>query len=290
MQTITLTCVRCLLGLVLVVQLPGTLAFAQGKDEKGGGYYSDAQIYGSRPRVDREMHVGHIGVTGIEARIYKGVILKVEKTQPDSPAHGKLKKGDVINGINGIPLKGKNPFVTLGNALTEAEASDGKMVFDVKSGEGAASKKVEVIIPVLGSYSKAWPLNCEKSEKIIRQAAEFYADKKKFQHKGVGGAMACLFLLSTGDDKYLPRVKEYFAEFVKNPSGIGDHTWNNGYNGIACAEYYLRTGDSSVIPVLQHFCDDAKERQKFGCGWTHWGKGINPGYVAGGLMNPAGSQ
>ena len=290
MQTITLTCVRCLLGLVLVVQLSGTLAFAQGKDEKGGGYYSDAQIYGSRPRVDREMHVGHIGVTGIEARIYKGVILKVEKTQPDSPAHGKFKQGDVINGINGIPLKGKNPFVILGNALTEAEASDGKVVFDVKSGEGAASKKVEVIIPVLGSYSKAWPLNCEKSEKIIRQAAEFYADKKKFQHKGVGGAMACLFLLSTGDDKYLPRVKEYFAEFVKNPSGIGDHTWNNGYNGIACAEYYLRTGDSSVIPVLQHFCDDAKERQKFGCGWTHWGKGINPGYVAGGLMNPAGSQ
>ena len=80
MQTITLTCVRCLLGLVLVVQLPGTLVFAQGKDEKGGGYYSEAQIYGSRPRVDREMHVGHIGVTGIEARIYKGVILKVEKT------------------------------------------------------------------------------------------------------------------------------------------------------------------------------------------------------------------
>ncbi|MDP6356489.1 MAG: DUF6288 domain-containing protein, partial [Planctomycetota bacterium] len=289
MQTRTLTWVRCILCIELSVVFLGTLVRAEGKKVKGDGYYSEAQIFGSRPRVDREMHVGHIGVTGVIARIYKGVILTVEKTQPDTPAHGKFKKGDVITGINGISLKGKNAFVTLGNALTKAEASDGKMIFEIQS-DDAASKKVEVVIPVLGSYSKTWPLNCDKSKKIIRQAAEFYANKKKFRQQGVGGAMACLFLLSTGDDKYLPHVKEYFAGFVKNVNGIGDHTWNNGYNGIACAEYYLRTGDSSVMPVLQYFCDNAKERQKFGCSWTHWGRGIGPGYVAGGLMNPAGAQ
>ena len=61
-------------------------------------------------------------------------------------------------------------------------------------------------------------------------------------------------------------------------------------NGIACGEYYLRTGDASVLPILQHYCDDAKARQKFGRGWTHWGQEVNPGYVAGGLMNPAGAQ
>ena len=289
MQTRTLTWVRCILCIELSVVFLGTLVRAEGKKVKGAGYYSEAQIFASRPRVDREMHVGHIGVTGVVARIYKGVILTVEKTQPKTPAHGKFKKGDVITGINGISLKGKNAFVTLGNALTKAEASDGKMIFEVQSDE-AASKKVEVVIPVLGSYSKTWPLNCEKSKKIIRQATEFYADRKKFKQQGVGGAMACLFLLSTGDDKYLPRVKEYFAGFVKNVNGIGDHTWNNGYNGIACAEYYLRTGDTSVMPVLQYFCDNAKERQKFGCSWNHWGRGISPGYVAGGLMNPAGAQ
>ena len=102
-------------------------------------------------------------------------------------------------------------------------------------------------------------------------------------------ALACLFLLSTGDDKYLPRVKAYFDAFPKEVRKIGDHTWNNGYNGIACGEYYLRTGDASVLPILQYYCDDAKERQKFGCGWTHWGQEVHPGYVAGGLMNPAGA-
>ena len=285
----TATYVRCFLRASLSVVFLGTLAFPEGKDEEAP-YYSEPQVYGSRPRVDREMHVGQIGVTGVHARIYKGVVLKVEKTEPGTPAHGKFEKGEIITGINGVPLKGRNAFVTLGNALTKAEASDGKMVFDVQAAGGAPSKKVELVIPVLGAYRETWPLKCEKSRKIIKQAAEFYADTAKFSQGGVGGAMACLFLLSTGDDKYLPRVKEYFAPFVANPGGIGDHTWNNGYNGIACAEYYLRTGDKSVMPVLQYFCDDAKERQKFGCCWTHWGKGISPGYVASGLMNPAGAQ
>jgi hypothetical protein len=96
--------------------------------------------------------------------------------------------------------------------------------------------------------------------------------------------------LSTGDDQYLPVVKAYFDAFPSDVSKIGDHTWNNGYNGIACAEYYLRTGDKSVLPILQYYCDNAKERQCFESGWQHWGRTINPRYVAGGLMNPAGAQ
>jgi hypothetical protein len=41
---------------------------------------------------------------------------------------------------------------------------------------------------------------------------------------------------------------------------------------------------------MQHYCDDAKARQMFECGWTHWGYGVSPGYVAGGLLNAAGAQ
>ena len=71
---------------------------------------------------------------------------------------------------------------------------------------------------------------------------------------------------------------------------VGDHTWHNGYNGILAGEYYLRTGDKAVLPLLQAFCDNARDRQQFGIGWGHWGRGVNPGYVAGGLMNPASAQ
>jgi hypothetical protein len=72
---------------------------------------------------------------------------------------------------------------------------------------------------------------------------------------------------------------------------IGEHTWHNGYNGVACAEHYLRSGDESVLPILQYYCDDARKRQMFGIGWAHWGGGANPAYEAGGgMMHCAGNQ
>ncbi len=275
------------------------IAAAQAPSE----YYTQPQVYGTRPNPAGECELGPIGATGIEARIYKGVTVTVEGTQTNTPADGKFAKGDVITGVNGVSLKGKNPFVVLGTALTKAEAANGVLTFDIKSAKDGQAKKVTIKIPVLGTYSKTFPLKCSKSNKIIKQAAEFYSAKDRLKGHKFFNALACLFLLSTGDDAYVPRVKEYFSQFLKSPDGwaketwdddvkgIGDMTWDNGYNGIACAEYYLRTGDKSVLPILQHYCDDARDRQYWGKGWTHWGQGINPSYEgAGGLMNAAGNQ
>ena len=256
----------------------------------GEAYYTEERVFQSRPDPTHERFFGGIGTTGLKPRIYPGVVLKVEEMAPGSPSEGKFAKGETLTGINGTALKGLNPFVVMGNALTKAEATDGRMVFEVTSADGKTQRKETVTIPVLGAYSKTWPLDCTKSKRIIAEAAAFYADPKKFNEDGIPGALVCLFLLSTGDDKYLPRVKAYFDAFPKDVRAIGEHTWNNGYNGIACGEYYLRTGDASVLPILQYYCDDAKDRQKFGRGWTHWGQGVSPGYVAGGLMNPAGAQ
>lgn len=284
---------RCILGIICGLSVIAFQCIAAA--DASNDYYTEEHVYLSRPKTDSEMSFGHIGVTGLKVRIYRGVVVKVEGTEPNTPAAGKFKTGDIITGINNEALKGRNPFVLLGSALTKAEGTDGAMLFDVQDGKNASPSKVAVTIPVLGAYGATWPLHCNKSSKIIQQAAEYYATSKEFKNKyfavkGIGGALACLFLLSTGDDKYIPCVKEYFAQFLPNTKAIGDHTWNNGYNGIACAEYYLRTGDKDVLPILEHFCEDAKSRQKFGCSWTHWGLGVNPRYVAGGLMNPAGAQ
>jgi hypothetical protein len=265
----------------------------------GESYYNEPQVYQSRPRVDKEMALDCIGATGIKARFYPGVVLRVESIYPDSPAEGKLKPGQIISGVNGTLFKGSNPIVILGKAITAAEGSDGVLAFMVKDDEDGDVSTVAIQIPVLGSYSDTWPLKCEKSDRIIKQAADYYAKDPTFRQKyfgdksengGIPSALACLFLLSTGDDEYIPVVKQYFEGFPQPLSKIGDHTWNNGYNGIAVAEYYLRTGDKRVLPILQYYCDNAKERQCFGCGWQHWGRSINPRYVAGGLMNPAGCQ
>lgn len=277
------------ISLLLPLATAGTAAAQRPVD-----YYTEPQVFGMRPNPGGEKELGPIGVTGIEARIYRGVKVTVEDTRPGTPAHGRFSKGDVILGVNGTMLQGRHPLVVLGSALTDAEATDGVLTFDIKRGDEAETRSVTVKVPVLGAYSKTFPLNCGKSRQIIRKAAEFYAGKDRLEKHDFLNALACLFLLSTGDDQYLPRVKEYFAQFL-NPDGsakpLGDNTWHNGYNGVACAEYYLRTGDRSVLPILQHYCNDARDRQMYGIGWSHWGYGANPAYEAGGgLMHCAGTQ
>jgi hypothetical protein len=281
---------KCLLVVSVVVIMLGTLITVAGAAE----YYTEPQVYGSRPNPAGEYDLGPIGASGIMTRIYKDVAVTVEGTRPNTPAHGKFNKGDIIVGVNGALLKGKNPLVILGMALTKAEATDGVLAFDVKPGKDAAVRKVTIKIPVLGAYSKTFPLNCAKSKKIIKQAAQFYSGKDRLKSHDLHNALACLFLLSTGDDTYVPRVKEYFSQFLNKDGsvkGVGNHSWYNGYNGVACAEYYLRTGDRSVLPILQHYCDDARDRQAYGIGWGHWGYGVTPAYEAGGgMQHAAGNQ
>lgn len=248
-------------------------------------YYTEPPVFNLRPDPKSESNFGIVGVTGLKLRVYPGVVLKVEGTVPGSPAEGKFAKGEIVSGVNGVAHKGRNPYVVFGQALTHAEATDGKLVFDVLSTDGK-EKKVALEIPVLGAYSPTWPLDCKKSQAIVKQAAEFYAKNEK---GGVEGGLRCLFLLSTGDDQYLPAVKTYLNKLGANVKGIGDCTWSRGYNGLACAEYYLRTGDESVLPLLKHICEDAISGQAYGISWAHGTHRCNPGYMDG-IMNAAAIQ
>jgi HEAT repeat protein len=272
--------------------------WAGGASSKEDPFYTQAQIFSLRPNSKKEREFGCVGATGLVLWIHPGVQLKVEKTLPGSPADGKFTVGDLVVAVNGRSLKGLNPFSSLGHHLTTAEGTDGKMIFEVIS--QGKKKEVLVNIPVLGSYSNTWPKNCSKSKTIITKAKNYYGSLKFNTNEnrspgddatdhGVGGALVNLFLLSTGDDHYLKNVRSYLEYFLKNLDKIGHHTWNNGYNGLLTAEYYLRTGDRSVLPILQYYCDAARDTQFYGVGWNHWGTSINPRYM-GGLMNPAGAQ
>lgn len=258
-----------------------------GNSSLGGGYYTEPPHFSLRPNPGAETNFGCVGATGLMLRVYPGVVLKVEDMIPQSPAAGKFTKGEIISGINGVAIKGRNPYHLLGQALTSAEAGNGKMDFEVLSQEGAQPKKVVVDIPILGAYSQTWPLKCKKSETIIKNAAAYYASHKV---GGVEESLRLLFLLSTGDDQYLPLVKARIEEISKNIQGLGNCTWNNGYTGILCAEYFLRTGDATALPILQYLCDNARDGQAYGVAWAHTSFTCNPGYVAGGILNAASAQ
>ena len=90
---------------------------------------------------------------------------------------------------------------------------------------------VNLSIPVLGSYSATWPLSCPKSDAIVQQAADYYADEGIHGPRTVDAAFQALFLLSTGNDDYLDEVADYVGG--KSPPGEGDvSNWALGDIGI----------------------------------------------------------
>jgi C-terminal processing protease CtpA/Prc len=89
-----------------------------------------------------------VGVTGILAEI-KGGVLSVTKTQPDTPAAGKLKGGDVLLAVDGASLEIQDPRHPLGFAINKAEGRDGKMTFAIR--RGGEKRSVTIRLKAIGS-------------------------------------------------------------------------------------------------------------------------------------------
>lgn len=234
--------------------------------------------------------LGSLGPTGVEIAIQRDQTMKVTGVQAGSPAEGRFENGQVITAINGkkMPADPLDQAKLLSDLINSAEGSDGILKFTVGGNE------VGIKIPVLGTYSKTWPVNCEKSHKIIRAHADYLARLAKQQglhaHTLYDG-LAILALLSTGEDKDLDVVRGIYGQRMKGftATETGSHSWHNGYQGMAACEYYLRTGDKSVMPLIDAICESARKWQVHG-GWSHWATSVNTQYTAGGLMNPAGTN
>lgn len=229
---------------------------------EGSSYYKEGYrpIYNPYPTDvgragNRSWTVRYFGPVGIGIDLKRpGMTMEINNIEEGSPAEktGKLKKGQIIESINGVVLKDIDPRIILGNIITKAEATDGVIDLKIK-GEG----NVRVQIPVMGAYSETWPVNCPKSDKIVRQLADLIATEEEPSWGSV------IFLLSTGEEKDLNVVRKW----MQNMENIGDITWQLGYQGIGVCEYYLRTGDESVLPAIKQGAEDLKERMYNG-GWS----------------------
>jgi hypothetical protein len=245
-------------------------------------------LYAKAPRGDQPLPPYQMGITGIHVIPGKDKPeVTVGSTEPGSPAAGTFQTGDVILAVNGVKLALPDSRVQLGGAITMAEASDGKLMFIVN--RGGATQQVTIDIPVLGAYSKTWPVDCAKTRKIVDTAAAHAAGRFKsgeLSFAGREGSLTVLFLLSTGRPEHVAVVRDVIQPYAKTVESVGSHTWNNGFKSLALAEYYLRTGDELALKPLKLIVDDSYERMTHG-GWGHWDY-PNPGYVRSGLVNAAG--
>jgi len=243
--------------------------------------------------------IGNFGPTGIEIDVKNDGLVHVTAVQPGSPADGLIEPGQIIERVHGVKMPDQlwEQLELLGGIITAAETLDGTIRLAVRQDQGQP-REVELQIPVLGPYAENPPIKCPKTSKIIAanaawlraQAADEAGLRRLSQHRHTNG-MAILSLLSTGTDEDLAVVRAIYAERMKDfkQTDTGPHSWHNGWQGMAACEYHLRTGDNSVMPLINAICESARKYQVNG-GWTHWATGVNPQYVGGGLLNAAGTN
>lgn len=245
-------------------------------------FYREASgLFSTRPDEKSSLqNIKRFGPVGIGIDLIQPAFtMRISHVEEGSPASkaGKLAAGQIIETLNGRKLADIDPRIQLGKIVTDAEATDGIISFKIKG----ISKPIDVKIPVLGSYSETWPLNCPKSEKIVRNFANYLSQPDA--NPGFGG-IGMLFLLSTGDPKDLEPVRSWARKAANQPH---TYAWYLGYGGIPLCEYYLRTGDKEVLPGIQRWVDNAVKGQYLDA-WA--GRGGVPSVTYGnGHLNAGGT-
>ena len=230
----------------------------------------------------------NFGATGCQGWFYWDRFF-VCTVDTGSPADGILQTGDYIIKANGESFPGgEDPRPTFGRALTEAEAKGGKLRLRII--HGAEERDVVVPLKPLGAYAAAWPFGCAKSKQIYDDAIS-YVMAHQSADGTFGGPWSTahdgLLLLTSDKPEYVEAARRAAYGRMDGSLGAEYHVWTFGYSTLLLAEYYLRTGDSAVLPSLQKFGNYLSSSQAKSGGWGHNSAyyGIVQGY---GEVNQAG--
>ncbi|MEI7898938.1 MAG: DUF6288 domain-containing protein [bacterium] len=243
------------------------------------------KIDGSVEQVWKRAFIGPTGAIGS----FFGREILVREVAAGSPADGLLKELDVIVAADGHEL-GDDPRIGVGYAVGDVQAGDGKLKLMVY--RNGKFLDVTVQLPVLGPTPKNWPLEGGEKSKILHKQFCDYLVKSQstdgeFSERppttGDG-----LILLAHPDPQYLEAARRTAYCYVRHPCGMGGMgAWSCGYTAIYLAEYYMVTGDRTVLPELERVCREIAKDQAPCGSWSHGG-GVNRGYAVGGIVSACG--
>ena len=184
---------------------------------------------------------------------------------PPRPASSRPGRS---SSINGETLKDIDPRIHLGNIITKAEATDGVVKFIVK--ESAIESRSGCQDP--GARSLQQDLAAELPEVRQDRARRGGLPRQQWQPGGRHWSRSSLlFLLSTGEEKDLEVARRWVKQAVdatKDKENLQTIPWAIGYGAPAFCEYYLRTGDESVLPLIKKISDQAA-RLMYNGAWNH---------------------
>lgn len=244
-------------------------------------------------KTDNSYNLGPTGALGW-MYVEKGMTEKsrqilITVVEKGSPADGKLEVGDVILGVFDKPFADDARRV-FGQAIGQAETekAGGKLPMIVwRKGK---SQTVELKLQVMGTYSETSPYDCPKSKKILDQGLPLVVKNFAKENSLHVNELA---LLASGRPEYLDVVRKSAHEVAnktpdvetlwKKSSDGGMATWYHGYNNLFLCEYYLATGDKTVLPAIRSYTTTISRGQgHFGT----WGHGYVPPTSSGELHGP----
>jgi len=222
-------------------------------------------------------HDWNLGATGLRGWMFINQFVTCDARQiyvtavdTKSPADGTFAVGDVILGVGG-QLFSHDPRTEFGKALTHAESEAGGGNLTLTRWRAGKTEDVTLKLAVLGSYSATAPYDCEKSRNILALTSKTLADRipaTAERQDAIVRSINALALLASGDPAFLPLLKQE-AEWAANYTTDGFHTWYYGYVMMFLGEYFMATGDSSVMPGLRRMALEAANGQSAVGSWGH---------------------
>ena len=237
---------------------------------------------GDKPKKVLDWPIGPTGMQGNFAAKHRTKQIWVTHVGKNTPADGIVRQKDVIMGVNRGTFQ-SDAWKEIVAAINEAEKTEngGKLVLNIWRPETKLEKitykgkkkklaekygwpkhkrvlvrpvsgkkiKVTVTLPVLGSYSRTSPWECPKTKAIIDRAGEALL-KRGFGGKGIPNVVDALGLLATGEEKYLPMLRDYARSIGGPDAKAGGGSWHGSYRLVFVAEYYLATQDEEVLPYI----------------------------------------
>jgi hypothetical protein len=278
-----------LTSIIAIVSAVATLGLG-ATPSKSDNFFRSDELSPDVALCGRQFHVPTVfGPTGMNGWIF-GDKLVVREVENGSPADKIALPNDIILTVNGKAL-GSEPLKTLGLQIEPSERT-GKLAVQVL--RGGVKKNLTIPMRKLGAIGADWPFNCAKSRAIHIDACEYLARIQNtdgtFDGKiHVGFALNGLTWLASDNPKYLENARRLAYGYRKyfDPESTNTTNWGWGYMGLFLAEYYLKTGDRTILPICEAVADTLA-RSQLPCGsWGH-GPYPSPGYVQGGNLNNCG--
>lgn len=211
----------------------------------------------------------------------------VTAVKQNSPASGKLQRGDVIFGIGGKPFQ-SDARVAFAKAIAHVEAADGKLRL-MRFREGKKSE-VSIALKPRPAWSATAPFDCERSAGILKEGCDALA-RRGLERPQITSHINALALLATGDERYEKILKAHARATVARPlsNQMGLACWHFAFANIFLAEYYLITGDAAVLPEISRLTQNLVDGQGPLGTWGHTFMDAKNGRLRGyGAVNAVG--